>query len=66
VVQLGRLLLQVGEGGQLGQVLPAVRQLRESGVGRLQVEQSELGGGVGVQEGLASSDGACRVQGSVT
>jgi hypothetical protein len=47
-------------------VLPAVRQLRESGVGRLQVEQSELGGGVGVQERLASSDGACRVQGSVT
>ncbi len=43
-------------------------KLRERGVDALQVEQAELGGGIGFHGrlGLDSLDGTCRLHGSVT
>lgn len=46
----------------VGQVRSLVRELRHAGVLLLEVEQAQLDGGVGVQDGLPR----CRVHGSVT
>jgi hypothetical protein len=45
-----------------------VRELGESGVRGLEIEQAQLGGGIGIHVliGLTSDDGTCNVHGSVT
>ena len=48
VGQLHHRLLPLGQRGEFGQRAPTVRQLRECGVGGLQVEQAQLGFVVGV------------------
>ena len=50
-------LRRVGERGELGQRAAAVRELGQRGVGRLQVEQPQLGGGVGVHSQVGSIPG---------
>ena len=56
---------QRGDLRELGQGTPAVRQLVEPGVERLQVEQALLVGGSGVQRG-SSVLATCAVHASVT
>ena len=63
--------LAVGDRGQLGQRRAPMPQLGQRGVGRLQVEQAQLRGGlVGgaftARSARFSCDGACSVHGSVT
>ncbi len=70
VAQLGEVPGQRLDLGVLGERLPLVRELLEADVEVLDVEESDLVGGLGVQLGApdvsGSKDAAWAVQGSVT